>query len=152
MKLTLNRCYYRPNYIIGKLFIDDVYFCDTLEPSLTAEHPCIPLGTYKVTLDVVSPKYKNRYPYKTYCSGSVPRLLDVPNRDGILIHIGNDKNDTLGCILVGENTQVGYVLRSTYTFIRLYNLIKKDKDNLSIEIVYSPLDFQSVQLYKSHVL
>jgi hypothetical protein len=31
MKLTLKRIALRDTYTIGKLYIDDVYFCDTLE-------------------------------------------------------------------------------------------------------------------------
>ena len=45
--------------------------------------------------------------------------------DGVLIHIGNTAKDTEGCILVGENKQVGMVLNSTVTFKRVYDLMKK---------------------------
>ena len=45
--------------------------------------------------------------------------------DGVLIHIGNTAKDTEGCILVGENKQVGMVLNSTVTFKRVYDLLKK---------------------------
>lgn len=31
------------------------------------------------------------------------RVLDVPNRSGILIHCGNMEDDTEGCILVGSS-------------------------------------------------
>ena len=31
MKLTLKRIYFAEKYTIGKLYIDGVYFCDTLE-------------------------------------------------------------------------------------------------------------------------
>jgi len=31
MKLTLKRTAKKPTYTIGKLYIDDVYFCDTIE-------------------------------------------------------------------------------------------------------------------------
>ena len=33
MELTLKRIARKANYTIGRLCIDDVYFCDTLEPT-----------------------------------------------------------------------------------------------------------------------
>ena len=93
----------------------------------------IPRGTYKITLDVQSPKYKNRNQYK-FCKGYLPRLLEVPGYDGILIHIGNYIKDTYGCILVGENKVKGQVINSTATFKKLYNILITSKDDLEIEI------------------
>ena len=134
MKLKLDRFYKGPNYTIGRLYIDGEYFCDTLEDvdrgllqSMSLEEinclkvygeTAIPRGTYKITLDVQSPKYKNRNQYK-FCKGYLPRLLDVIGYDGILIHIGNYPKDTLGCILVGENKVKGQVINSTKTFKKL---------------------------------
>lgn len=149
MKLTLKRIAKKKTYTIGKLYIDDVYFCDTIEdvdrglyqgqnlelikkikvPNKTA----IPRGTYKITLNVVSPKYSKKKIYQEICNGRVPRLLNVPGYEGVLIHIGNTAEDSSGCILVGENKQVGKVLNSTETFKRLYNKIK-GQENLTIEI------------------
>ena len=43
----------------------------------------------------------------------MPRLLDVPSFDGVLIARGTTKNDTAGCILVGEIKVVGKVINST---------------------------------------
>ena len=71
MKLLLKRIARRDKYTIGKLYIDGKYECDTVEdkdrgltqnmsleeikkikiPNETA----IPTGTYKITLNVVSP-------------------------------------------------------------------------------------------------
>ena len=51
----------------------------------------------------MSPKFKR----------NLPRLIDVPGFDGILIHRGNTDKDTSGCILIGENKVVGKVLNST---------------------------------------
>ena len=149
MKLTVKRIAKKPTYTIGKLYIDGVYFCDTVEdtdrglfqgqsldlikkikiPNKTA----IPTGTYKLTLNVISPKYSKKAIYQEICKGRVPRLLDVPGYDGVLIHIGNSADDSSGCILVGQNKVVGKVINSTETFRKLYNKIKGQKD-LTIQI------------------
>jgi hypothetical protein len=56
----------------------------------------------------------------------------VPGFDGILIHVGNTKSDTLGCILVGQNKAKGKVLNSTETFKKLYEKLKGNKIKLTI--------------------
>lgn len=50
----------------------------------------IPKGTYKVGI-----RYSNRFKKK------LPSIKDVPGFEGILIHGGNTKEDTHGCILLG---------------------------------------------------
>lgn len=143
VKLLLKRIAKEPTYTIGKLYIDDKYFCDTIEDTdrgLSQALPldinatrkikgktAIPTGTYKITLDVVSQRFSNRAQYR-FCNGKLPRLLNVPAFEGVLIHIGNDANDTEGCILVGINKQVGKVLDSTITFRKLYERLKEHKD------------------------
>ena len=149
MKLTLKRIAKKKTYTIGKLYIDDVYFCDTIEdtdrglyqkqdiqelrkikvPSKTA----IPTGIYKISLSTVSPKFSAKKIYQEICKGKVPRLLNVPGYEGVLIHIGNTAEDSAGCILVGQNKVVGKVINSTETFRKLYNKIK-GQNNLMIEI------------------
>jgi hypothetical protein len=49
-----------------------------------------------------------------------------------LIHCGNTKDDTEGCILVGKNKAVGKVLDSKETFKRLISKI--DGYDLSLTI------------------
>jgi len=46
----------------------------------------------------------------------------------VLIHIGNSATQSAGCLLVGENTQVGKVLNSTETFKKLYKKLKSASD------------------------
>ena len=94
------------------------------KPSITA----IPRGTYKVTLDIYSPKFGNRAFYKEVCNGKVPRLLNVKGFDGILIHAGNTNADTSGCLLVGQNKVKGQVINSQATFRELYKLLKDKHD------------------------
>lgn len=130
IQLRLKRIAYRDTYTVGKLYIDGMYFCDTIEDKVRElnsikdkvyAETAIPKGTYKVILNV-SPKFKRL----------LPRLLDVPYFDGILLHRGNKAKDSAGCILVGENKEVGKVLNSTKYEIKLVEILKKDSD---IEIV-----------------
>lgn len=149
MELELVRIARRDTYTIGRLYLDGVRFCDTLEDTdrgLDQKMPlaalkarkrkgitAIPTGRYRVTLGVKSPKYSQRPAY-AFCEGYVPRLINVPAYDGILIHIGNYPQDTEGCILVGRNTKIGVLAESTETFKRLYALLKKATDNIYITI------------------
>lgn len=155
MNIKVRRIAKRPTYTIGKLYIDGKYFCDTIEDKdrgLTQETPidkiekikvpsqtAIPTGTYEITMNVISPRFSKRSFYRQRCNGGrLPRLLNVPCFDGILIHIGNTAKDSSGCLLVGKNTQVGKVLNSTNTFLKLYSLLdtasrKGDKITITIE-------------------
>jgi hypothetical protein len=82
---------------------------------------------------MVSPKFSKKTAYQ-FCGGRLPRLINVPAFDGVLIHIGNTANDTEGCILVGKNTEVGKVLQSTVTFRALYEVLKQAKDTIYITV------------------
>lgn len=152
MILELKRIFKSDTYTIGKLYINGYYFCDTLEDKdrgLSQDMPleeikkikvagktAIPTGLYKVLLNIKSPKFSNsdKYPSYKFCNGYLPRLVDVPAYQGVLIHIGNDDEDTDGCIIVGENTVKGKVLNSTSTFVQLYNKLSEAKGDISINI------------------
>ena len=130
MKLELRRIALRDTYTIGRLYVDGAYFCDTLEDTVRdlAVEPkipgrtAIPEGTYRVVVNI-SPKFRRL----------LPRLLEVPGFDGVLIHRGNTDADTAGCPLVGENRVVGKVLNSTYWEKRLTDLLL-EAQNKSCEI------------------
>lgn len=153
MKLLLKRIAKKPTYTIGKLYINGVYECDTLEDKdrgLNSSMPletikklkvksetAIPTGTYTVTLNVVSPRLGSKAQY-AFCKGKLPRLLNVKGYDGILIHIGNTDRNSAGCILVGQNKVVGQVINSTATFRKLYeklDVANKKGEKITIEIV-----------------
>lgn len=140
MKLTLKRIALRPTYTIGKLYIDDVYFCDTIEDTVrdinkngkfdneekkVHSKTAIPYGTYEIKW-TYSPRFK-KY---------TPQLMNVPSFEGIRIHAGNTSADTEGCLILGENKQVGKVLNSRATINKFYPIIKKacSKEKVTIEI------------------
>ena len=148
MKLTLKRVALRPLYTIGKLYIDGVYFCDVLEDTVrdlnkngkfdngekkVYAKTAIPYGTYKISTNTISPRFENRIWAKPY-NGKIPRLLNVPSFNGVLIHPGSSAADTSGCLLVGRNTIVGRLTDSQKTFHALMQKIKGQK-NLTIEII-----------------
>lgn len=148
MKIKLKRIALKKDYTIGKLYIDDVYFCDTLEDAVrdlnkngkfdsgekkVYGQTAIPYGTYEVTTNVVSSRFKNRIWAKPY-NGKIPRLLNVQSFDGVLLHPGSSQLDTSGCILVGKNTIVGRLTDSQKTFHLLMQKIKNQK-NITIEII-----------------
>ena len=128
----------RKTYTIGRLYIreqvmdeylpgyEDRYFCDTLEPTWRDyEHgaykvkgrSAIPEGRYAVVISY-SPKFKQW----------LPILLGVPKFEGIRIHAGNTAKDTEGCILVGQNREVGKVLDSRKWLNELKQKIVEAKD------------------------
>ena len=155
MNLYIKRITKSP-YCVGHLYIDDKYFCDTMEPpyfGTTQNTPvqeikntkkgntAIPIGTYNVSLDYQSPKFKNRS-WAKFCNGYLPTIMNVPAFDRILIHVGNiasqyGKSDTMGCILVGMNLERGKVLKSQETFKKLYKVLSEAKlkgENIQIII------------------
>lgn len=141
MKLKIDRFYKGEDYTVGRLFIDDEYICNTLEDkvrdlsteSKVYSKTAIPEGTYRVVLNIKSPKYSQRKSYD-WCGGYLPRLLNVPHFEGILIHAGNTAEDSAGCILVGENKEKGKLLNSMATLKRLYERLREAKDNIILTI------------------
>ena len=153
MELRLERIALRSEYTIGKLYVDGEYVCDTIEdtvrdldkdgkfangevkiPGKTA----IPYGRYEITMKVKSPKYSNysKYSWAKKYDGYLPRLLNVSQFDGVLMHVGNSALDSEGCIIVGENKVVGKVINSVNTFRRLMDdyLVPAKKRNERIVI------------------
>ena len=138
MRIELVRIAFKDTYTIGKLYVDDTYFCDVLEDvdrgldsSMTESEilekkvkgqTAIPTGHYVINI-TYSPKYKRM----------MPLLLDVKGFSGIRIHSGNTAKDTEGCLLVGKNKKVGMVLESRDTYQRLFKMMEGQKD-ITIDI------------------
>ena len=131
MNIIVERAWKKDTYTIGKLIIDGKRICETIEDKdrgLTDNmsvdeikkkkvygETAIPAGTYTISMNVVSPKFKSRAWAKKY-GGIVPRILNVKGFDGVLLHPMNTAKDSYGCIGMGRNTAVGKVTNSTYWF------------------------------------
>ena len=127
MKLILTRIARKAEYTIGRLEDENgMKICDTLEPTWRdykggemkiPKKSAIPEGSYRVVVT------KSRR-FQKY----LPLLVGVPGFEGVRIHAGNTSRDTEGCILVGQNLQVGKVLWSRITLEKLMKLIENEKE------------------------
>ena len=127
MEIKIKRRYLGKEYTIGSMFVNGEYFSDTLEDKVrdlnkdgdlddagegkVYAETAIPYGEYEVVVKH-SPKFKRM----------LPRLLNVPHFEGILIHRGNTAKDSAGCILVGENKVKGKVINSTQYEVKITEL------------------------------
>jgi len=124
MKLKLIRHTFKEDYTVGKLYIDEVFYCDTIEDRVRdinkdgdLDEPgetkifgltAIPYGTYDIDY-TYSPKFKK----------NMALIVGVKGFDGIRIHgvlpgvVARAKH-TEGCILVGKNTVVGGLTDSAF--------------------------------------
>ena len=149
MELKLIRKYKKDTYTVGILYIDGKYFSNTIEDKdrgLTSNmslseiqskkvygETAIPTGTYEISLNTISPKFKDRVWAKPY-KGKIPRLLGVKGFNGILIHPLNTAKDSLGCIGVGENKIKGQIINSTKYFHKLMALLKSSTTPIKLII------------------
>lgn len=130
---------------IGKLYINDEPFCDTLEPydclfksdtplsvikhgkTYQLNNPfkgqrylAIPTGVYDLNLKGYRSTFKKYIPkeYNNCC----PLIENIPGYSGVFIHVGNLPSDTQGCLLVGDydcKYKQWKLINSTSTFHRL---------------------------------
>jgi len=124
INLLILRDTFTDNSIIGELFLNDEFMCDTLEnPELNnvKNISCIPEGSYSVRLRTARESATRDYLHLL--------VQDVPNRDYILFHIGNSPKDTSGCILVGIGRKQDFVQNSALAM----DLLMKEILNLGGE-------------------
>ena len=150
MDILVKRIFSNTKYTIGKLYVDGVYICDTLEDSDKGWNnhmsdawirnnkcygrDCIPSGRYAIDMNTVSPRFVQKAYYRKLCDGKLPRPVDVPGFEGILIHTGNQASETCGCLLTGYNKEKGKVLESKKAFEKLYAIL--DEANKKGEEIY----------------
>jgi len=142
MKLKVYRYSTSPDSTLGVMYdMTDTptFLCYTLEDTFHEEkiygETRIPQGEYILKLHAMG-SFHERYGkrFGAMHKGMI-HVTDVPGFSYILIHCGNTKDDTHGCLLLGDGTmqnatEEGQVIQSTKAYRRVYKHIV---DNLSDE-------------------
>lgn len=125
MELKLTRETFSEKSTIGKLYVDGVFYCYTLEDTCRQvigepvsawkqqSRTAIPVGKYTIVVNM-----SNRF------KKELPLLIDVEGFSGVRIHPGNSDADTEGCILVGRTKGVDFIGNSQSIFGELFKLIQ----------------------------
>jgi hypothetical protein len=101
--------------------VDDVSECYSMEPGSKQGKGPIPAGTYNVVL-LPSPHFEESTdPFVKRYASKMPHLQKVPGRSEIMIHWGDDPEDTEGCVLVGNRRMSDFLIGdSRNAFAALY--------------------------------
>lgn len=126
MELRVERKWKKEGYTIGRFYVDGKLFCNSLEDEVR-EIDKNGVGKIKGKTAIPAGRYKVIYNWSPKFSRNLPRLLDVPWFDGILIHPGNSADDSAGCILVGYNKEKGRLVDSRDVSDRLNVLIEDEQ-------------------------
>lgn len=143
LSLKLQTVALKENYTIGKLYVNGIYFCDTLENptrklvDLNHDGDFDDAGEGKIYGNTAIPngRYTIVMKHSDKFGKPMPYLLGVYGFTGIMIHPGNTTKDTQGCILVGYNKVVGQVLNSRLVGTMLIGLISAVISELGEEVV-----------------
>ena len=128
MEIKLIRKYYQAKYTIGRLYVNNRFFSDCLEPPSLHLTERSALGTiliakYKEYRAIPTGRYRILITRSRRFGRWLPLLLNVKGFEGIRIHAGNKPEDTKGCILPGFNRRKGYVLDSTRCVLTLVKMM-----------------------------
>lgn len=143
MILTLFRVRLGAKRTTGQLYINDIFFCFTLEDVVreiegqpvekwkVKNETAIPTGKYSVTLEN-SPKF----------GADTITVNKVPGFQGIRIHAGNNENDTEGCVILGYKLNDDSTVLYGTTRTAVTDLKQKIKDIIGQEKVF--IDIRNV--------
>ncbi len=132
MELSVLRYSDNKESTLGLLSIGNEFMCYTLEDEERTVKKWgetrIPEGTYKIGLRTeggTHKRYSAKYPH---LHKGMLQVMDVPDFEYILIHVGNDDSDTAGCLLVGDganNNKVakGFISHSVDAYKRMYKVV-----------------------------
>lgn len=144
MEILVKRHTFTKKSTIGDLFINGVFFCNTLEDfdrGLKNEQGLEYISKHKVKDKTCIPtgKYEMIISFSDHFKKLLPLLLLVLGFAGIRAHSGNDSGDTEGCLILGtyDSKTPDWVSNSHITFdkffAKLQDAIKKEKVWITIQ-------------------
>jgi hypothetical protein len=114
VRLVLVRKWFTRTETIGILYLEDTPLCYILELQEGGQKgQAIPYGTYPI-----------KYSYWAKRAANFPHIYNVPGRSSILIHTGNDRDDTRGCLLPGYQATENSILNSKDAYNDLNEFLK----------------------------
>ena len=139
MKLILKRVTFTEKYTEGRLYVNDVFFCNTIEDKVRAKagmwkrifkvkaQTAIPYGIYPVAV-TWSPRFKR----------PLTGVFSVPDFEGIRIHNGTSELSSEGCIIVSHHVaSPGKLVNDKAAMNQLCILIEdaQKKEKVTLEII-----------------
>lgn len=102
MQIQVNRAASVGGATVGKLLIDGVFVCRTLEDEVR-ERPGVPVEAWKIkgVTAIPSGAYRVALQDSPRFGPDTLTILDVPGFSSIRMHAGNTQEDTEGCLLLG---------------------------------------------------
>ena len=144
--IKVQREKYTTKTTIGKLYVNGVYVCDTLEDvcrDLNRDGNLNDEGETKVYAETAIPS--GTYQLKIYDSPHFKQKLfwlqKVSGYDYVLIHSGNTAADTKGCILLGYNTAMNMVTDSRNALKKFHELVLNKYDEYELYLLDTPIVF-----------
>ena len=144
MEIVIWRKFQKDGYTIGRMYIDGVFFCNTLEDTdrglmqgmnvgeimtkKIAGKTAIPVGDYKVCR-TYSPRFKKM----------MAQIMNVKGFAGVRIHAGNSAKDTDGCPLLGdadEKNIQNWVGNSRKRYVEFDTKLQLNGGNADLHIVW----------------
>ena len=122
MLIEVKRFEFKDTHTVGKMYVDGIYECYTLEDAIRngtkiIGKTAIPIGEYKLIVDA-SVRFKQ----------DMPHILNVPDFTGVRIHAGNTSADTDGCILLGSTwSGKDFIGNSKIAYKKFFDKLKKAK-------------------------
>lgn len=123
-RLVLVRKWFTPKETIGILYLEDIALCYILELQEGGKKgQAIPYGVFPI-----------KYSFWAKRGANFPHIYNVPGRSSILIHTGNDRDDTRGCLLPGYQATETKILSSKDAYRDLDTFLKKYVNKIPVYI------------------
>lgn len=153
-QLKLIRHTFDHNRTIGKLYLNNKYFCDTIElcdrklvysidkddlenQNIVRNNTAIPYGIYKVNINIPQREFINfKYAeWSQHLNYKIPIVEHVPNFGIVRIHPNDTLFDRNGDIRIG-NWKNNKMINGNNVIKALYNNLSKNNNEIYLEITH----------------